>query len=188
MKKKSLLFIINPISGVGKQKTIETLADQFLNKSLYDFSFEYTNAPKHATEISRKAAEKKVDFVVAVGGDGSVNEVGNIDVSGYDFDFTIRGFQFPLLIGYDLVPGERYGIRFHTGPTYSVLIDQKEQLIDVQDLIMKNDIWGYRLGAGVDIGVLTIELDHEWGITNIFNSDGIASRNNVVYLSVGVLF
>lgn len=41
-----------------------------------DFEIAYTKYPKHATEIAKKAAEENYYCVVAVGGDGSVNEVG----------------------------------------------------------------------------------------------------------------
>ena len=65
-------FIINPISGTGKQKGIENLIDK--NLSNFDYTIVYTKESGSATEISRKAIEDKIDIVVAVGGDGTVNE------------------------------------------------------------------------------------------------------------------
>lgn len=73
-KKKKICFIVNPISGVGRQKVIEKLIDQRLNKQLFDYEIAYTKASKHAIELSKNAAGRGVDIVVAVGGDGSVNE------------------------------------------------------------------------------------------------------------------
>jgi YegS/Rv2252/BmrU family lipid kinase len=74
--KKKILFIINPISGVGRHKTVEKLIDEKLNKKNFDYELSYTKAAKHAIELSKKGAEENFDIVVAVGGDGSVNEVG----------------------------------------------------------------------------------------------------------------
>jgi len=71
---KKICFIINPISGVGRQKVIEKLIDQHLDRTKFGYEIAYTNAPKHATILAKAAAEKKADIVVAVGGDGSVNE------------------------------------------------------------------------------------------------------------------
>jgi YegS/Rv2252/BmrU family lipid kinase len=71
---KKICFIINPISGVGRQKVIEKLIDECLDRTKFVYEIAYTNAPKHATALAKSAAEKKADIVVAVGGDGSVNE------------------------------------------------------------------------------------------------------------------
>lgn len=72
---QKVLFIINPISGIGKQKTVEKLIDKCIDKTKFNIKIAYTNRPKHATEIARNAAAEVTDIVVAVGGDGSVNEV-----------------------------------------------------------------------------------------------------------------
>ncbi|MDR0971506.1 MAG: diacylglycerol kinase family lipid kinase [Bacteroidales bacterium] len=74
MKKESILFIINPISGVGKQKSVEQAIDKILDLSLFDYEVIYTEYAHHATLISYQAAIKGVDIVVAVGGDGSIND------------------------------------------------------------------------------------------------------------------
>ena len=34
--KKKILFIVNPISGIGKQKKIETIVKENLNQDLFD--------------------------------------------------------------------------------------------------------------------------------------------------------
>ncbi len=71
---KRILFIVNPISGIGRQKAVERLIEARLDKDRFNISIAYTNAPGHATDISRKAAADGVEIVVAVGGDGTVNE------------------------------------------------------------------------------------------------------------------
>ncbi len=73
--RKKICFIINPISGIGKQKIVEPLlAEKFLAKD-FEVQISYTDYPKHATALCIKAVEDKYDSVVAIGGDGSVNEV-----------------------------------------------------------------------------------------------------------------
>lgn len=74
INKKKILFIINPISGTGKQKIVEKLIDQHLDLSLFDYEITYTKYAKHAIDLSANAVGK-FDIIVAVGGDGSVNEV-----------------------------------------------------------------------------------------------------------------
>lgn len=77
MKKRieKICFIINPISGVGRQKIIEKLLEKHLDFKRFDASFLYTEGPNQATGLARKAVESGASIVVAVGGDGSINHV-----------------------------------------------------------------------------------------------------------------
>ena len=70
---EKITFIINPISGHGKKKTIEKNIKKYLD-SRFLVDIKYTEAPRHAIELSRIASEDS-DIVVAVGGDGSIHEV-----------------------------------------------------------------------------------------------------------------
>ncbi len=69
-----ILFIVNPFSGIGKQNKIEQLIGNYLDKNKFLPDIKYTEYAGHASEISKKAVGE-YDIVVAVGGDGSVNEV-----------------------------------------------------------------------------------------------------------------
>ncbi|MGQ0828444.1 MAG: diacylglycerol/lipid kinase family protein [Bacteroidota bacterium] len=73
--KKKICFIVNPISGVGRQKIIEKLIDTQLDRALFDYEIAYTKASKHAIELAKQAVINNCHIVVAVGGDGSVNEI-----------------------------------------------------------------------------------------------------------------
>ena len=74
MKTKTLI-VVNPVSGVGRQKKIEQLLEQNLSHDLFDYEVRYTERIHHGTEIARDAVERGYHCVVAVGGDGSVNDV-----------------------------------------------------------------------------------------------------------------
>ncbi|MBI4428382.1 MAG: diacylglycerol kinase family lipid kinase [Ignavibacteriales bacterium] len=68
------LAIHNPKSRLGSNEQIlNTLADKF-GQSL---SVVPTTYPSHATEIAKSATLKDVETIIAVGGDGTVNEVVN---------------------------------------------------------------------------------------------------------------
>jgi YegS/Rv2252/BmrU family lipid kinase len=75
MVKKDILFIINPNSGTGRQKGISELISEGLDTEQYNYVIRYTERQGHATEIAKKAIEHALDIVVAVGGDGTINEV-----------------------------------------------------------------------------------------------------------------
>jgi len=70
-----LQFVINPISGgKSKQKVIE-LIEQKLPKDQFEVTVRFTERENHATELALKAVEEGMDCVIAVGGDGTINEV-----------------------------------------------------------------------------------------------------------------
>lgn len=75
MEKKKILFIINPISGVYKKEHIPEKIARYLDFTIYDYTIRTTQYAGHATEIAKEAVEEGFDVVVAVGGDGSINEV-----------------------------------------------------------------------------------------------------------------
>lgn len=73
--KKTILFIINPISGTSGKAKLPALIDKRLDTEIYDRQIVWTERPGHGVELSAEAARQGVDVVVAVGGDGTVNEV-----------------------------------------------------------------------------------------------------------------
>ena len=73
--KKKLVFIMNPISGTTSKEGIPELIDSTLNKDLFDHKVLLTERAGHACELAVRAKDAGVDVVVAVGGDGTVNEV-----------------------------------------------------------------------------------------------------------------
>lgn len=75
MNKKQLLFIVNPISGTSKKKAVVSSIHKILDKERYDYSIAYTEYAGHGAELAAQAAQKGMYGVVAVGGDGTVNEV-----------------------------------------------------------------------------------------------------------------
>ena len=74
MKKKAV-FVINLISGTSDKAAIPGLIDQYLDKTKFEYEIAITQYAGHASEIASKAKDDGVDVVVAVGGDGTVNEV-----------------------------------------------------------------------------------------------------------------
>lgn len=70
-----LLAIINPISGTGKQKGIEALLKSELDTNKFDLTISYTEYAQHGTELAQKAISEAFDAVLAVGGDGTINEI-----------------------------------------------------------------------------------------------------------------
>ncbi|MES2828315.1 MAG: diacylglycerol kinase family protein [Bacteroidota bacterium] len=75
MARSNILFIINPISGGKKKDKIPALIDRQLDNSKFIANYAFTEYAGHALELAEEAANKSFDVIIAVGGDGTINEV-----------------------------------------------------------------------------------------------------------------
>jgi YegS/Rv2252/BmrU family lipid kinase len=73
--KTKIAFIINPHSGTEKKGELPTLIQQELNAAVFDSEIVFTQFRGHGTLLAKEYVEKKYDWVIAVGGDGTVNEI-----------------------------------------------------------------------------------------------------------------
>lgn len=74
--KRKIVFVYNPISGSHKLLPVVPIIEKFINNDIYDYEIINTQHKGHATEIAREYSARRYDAVIAVGGDGTVNEVG----------------------------------------------------------------------------------------------------------------
>lgn len=72
---KKIVFILNPKAGHGLNSAIEEKIDKVFSGNDFNIEKVYTQGSGHATELSRKAASENYYAAIAVGGDGTVNEV-----------------------------------------------------------------------------------------------------------------
>lgn len=75
-EKRRIVFIHNPKSGTYRLIPVIPIIERFVNREIYDFSIVSTQYKGHAKELAQEYAAKDYDAVIAVGGDGTVNEVG----------------------------------------------------------------------------------------------------------------
>jgi diacylglycerol kinase (ATP) len=70
-------IIVNPAAGAGKTGRLWPRIMSIFKSHGLRFEHTITEAPGHAIELARNAAEKGYDMVVSVGGDGTINEIVN---------------------------------------------------------------------------------------------------------------
>lgn len=73
--KKQIVFIVNPKSGLLDKQQILKWIEKRLNQDLFEPIFFHTEYAGHASEIAAHAAQKGIFAVIAIGGDGTINEI-----------------------------------------------------------------------------------------------------------------
>ena len=70
------LFIINPVSGIRKNlRRLTALIEHKYNSAGRSYKIQYTRYAGQATKLAKEAVRDGIEYVVAVGGDGTMNEV-----------------------------------------------------------------------------------------------------------------
>jgi diacylglycerol kinase (ATP) len=71
-------FIFNPHSGSNRRNPhLRDRATAFIREHGWDATVVATERPRHATELARRAVDEGCTLVVAIGGDGTMNEVAS---------------------------------------------------------------------------------------------------------------
>jgi YegS/Rv2252/BmrU family lipid kinase len=75
--KTDILFIVNPISGGRNKASFAEMVDSYLDREKFSPRVIFSQYRGHAHEEASKAAASGCPFIVAVGGDGTVNEIAS---------------------------------------------------------------------------------------------------------------
>ena len=74
-RKKRIRFIVNPIAGHSGKESFPAFVEQVLQHDKFSNEICFTDFPGHATTLATEAVQAGFEMVVAVGGDGTINEV-----------------------------------------------------------------------------------------------------------------
>ncbi|MBX2889784.1 MAG: diacylglycerol kinase family lipid kinase [Saprospiraceae bacterium] len=77
LRPKRILFIVNPKAGTHLHKHIRESVNKHLNHRKFEYGFRFTERSEHAKEITKEGIAEGYEIIVAVGGDGSINEVAS---------------------------------------------------------------------------------------------------------------
>ena len=71
---RNVVFVVNPKAGTHSKSSIIDQINRCLDKSIIDHTILYTESPGHGYQIAKEAVRSQVTAVIAVGGDGTMNE------------------------------------------------------------------------------------------------------------------
>ena len=75
MTKKKIVFIVNPIAGKGRNKKIESQILLYLDLEKFIPEIVHTTHKGHASDLAVQGLQNNVSIIIAVGGDGTINEI-----------------------------------------------------------------------------------------------------------------
>jgi len=99
---KKIMIIVNPAAAGGKTAKIWPQKGIYFKKEFSNFDELYTKKAGDAVEIARKAVEENYEYIMAVGGDGTVNEIVNGMLASEKKSLRTKLIVYPLGTGSDL--------------------------------------------------------------------------------------
>ncbi len=109
--KKEWVFIVNPIAGNGFAKTIVPKLEEMIRKHNVAAEIVFTERSGHATELSENYAKRGFRYIIAVGGDGTFNEMARPLINNNDVITGIvpagTGNDFVQILGFPNRFGEK---------------------------------------------------------------------------------
>ena len=129
------------------------------------------------------------------------SNLGTKLISKDDKDIThqsyVQTIRIPLMVGYDFMDKESaFNLRVFTGPSASVVMGVNTENSDAAAGIVPeskehfaSSIWGWNVGAGVDITIFYIELSYEIGMTDFYSDKSPqlqGTKNNAFYITAGI--
>ncbi len=145
MQKPRYFLIVNLIAGQGRCKQIFPSVQRQLDKDHIDYDLHYTNEPEEATDVARMGIESGFTHIVAVGGDGTVNEVAN-GVVGSNAILAV----IPAGTGNDFI--RMTNIPQDHRQAAHLLTDGRERMIDMGQVVGSR-YFVNGLGIGIDAQV-----------------------------------
>lgn len=113
-----------------------------------------------------------------------VSRKSEVVVDGVGFDIKRKSLDIPMLLGYKLVKLPAFKLRTFAGPVASFKIDDsfKSTLMDV-DEDFEGAVWNAKVGAGVDVWKLTLDVDYEFGLSDV--SSEFLKKNKMFNVTLG---
>lgn len=152
-KMSKVMLIINPSSGKGAGKEIQSDLEKSLSASFDDVETRFTEGEGDAKDWAREASDEGCEAVVVVGGDGTVNE----GISGIaEADSTIKFGFIPLGTANDLA--RALGISLEPQKAAEDLANFKTRKIDIAKI---NDLYFCNVAAIGSIPTAVMETSSE---------------------------
>lgn len=168
METDKVLFIINKVAGGGFEPSVEGRLLDICAKYNSECTIEFTQRRHHATELASEGIERGFKTIIAVGGDGTINEVARSLVNT------------PVTMG--IIPkGSGNGLGRHLGISLNML--KAAETIFTGKSVSVDTL---RLNGQLSLNVSGIGFDGH--VANLFGKDGKRGLIGYIKLVLGEFF
>ena len=129
-------------------------------------------------------------FEASVTGEGSTNLLNLPTGANVNLTLNQMNLQVPILVGVTILDLDLIKLRAHVGPTanfilksqtlfdqtYSIggetqtMTTEQQNVTTDQNFDTKSIAWGAQVGLGVDVWKLTLDINYNFGLSNVFNT------------------
>ena len=161
---KKILFVVNKYAGIGYPSDLERSIKTACERNSASCAIEFTQRKGHAIELAKEAHGQGFDEVIAVGGDGTINEVARgLMQSGTPMGIVPRGSGNGL--------ARHLGIPLKISDAINQIFDSKILPMDV-----------FRVNGKLSLNVSGIGFDGH--ITNLFGVKSTRGLFGYIMLTV----
>lgn len=152
--KNKWIFIINPVAGNGFAKNYTEKIKEIIQKQNLNAEIVFTDRKGHATEIAKDFVDNGFNHIIAVGGDGTFNEVAQILVGKKNVVFG----AVPAGTGNDFIAVLGFPGRF-TNHEWEILLKKNAIKMDVGKCNDKYFLNGMGLGFDAQVAAENYKSD-----------------------------
>jgi diacylglycerol kinase (ATP) len=145
MDTRKYFLVVNLIAGQGRSKALFPKVKKELDRLKIAYDLHYTNEPLEAIDVAQMGIEAGFNYIVAMGGDGTINEVAN-GLVGSEATLAV----IPAGTGNDFI--RMTGIPSDPLKAVALLLDGREREIDL-GYVANDRYFVNGLGIGIDAKV-----------------------------------
>ena len=167
---KKYCIILNPAAGRGATVKALPVIEEFLTENQVEYEVVQTQYPGHAIELANNAAHEGASVVVAVGGDGTANEVINGLMQAKN-----DGNEIPAMAVIAIGRGNDFAfsmkVPMELQENLQALYEDHRKAIDVGHVVLDGEqgrFFGNCIGIGFDaeVGFVAVKLKPLSGFIN----------------------
>nr|NQU93919.1 PorT family protein [Bacteroidota bacterium] len=116
-------------------------------------------------------------------------------VNPFKQEIEMKTIEIPVIVGWRIINLGVGNIRILAGPSASIVTDKSIKTTEgngyidpIKDANLEDMIWGFNVGAGVDILMFTLDVRYQMGINNVIKDVkefDLKSKNNIFAISLG---